>query len=375
MRIAIFTGNYNYVREGANQALNKLTCYLEASEGCQVRAYSPVTETPAFEPAGTLIPVPSVALPIRNEFRLALGLPRNIRRDLALFRPDIVHVATPDILGTRAQTFAMKLGVPVVASMHTRFETYLDYYGLGWARPLAEAHLHRFYRRSDHVLAPTPALVADLKAARGDGNVSLWSRGIDRGLFSPERRDTAWRRAQGLSDEEFVVLYLGRLVLEKGLETFVAIMRTLQAKVRARALVVGSGPAGDVFRSLPGTVLTGHLDGHALARAVASADAMLCPSTTEAFGNVVLEAMACALPVVCADAPSARMLVRNGETGFLCAPGAEREFGERLAALAASRNLGHAMGSAAREASKSYSWDAASRAVADVYKKVSGRRA
>ena len=114
-----------------------------------------MTHTPAFEPTGTLVPVPSIALPKRREFRLSLGLNRELRADIRAFRPDIVHVATPDILGTRAQTFAKSLGVPVVASLHTRFETYLDHYGLGWSKTLFQARLRRFYGRSDMVLVPT----------------------------------------------------------------------------------------------------------------------------------------------------------------------------------------------------------------------------
>ena len=367
----MFSGNYNYLREGANQALNKLVRYLEECEGCEVRAYSPVTDTPAFEPAGTLIPVRSVRLPVRGEFRLALDLPRNVRRNLEQFCPDLIHVSTPDILGTRAQTFARKLKVPIVASMHTRFETYLDYYGLGWARPAVEAHLNRFYRRSDHVLAPTPGLASELKAIRGDDRVSVWSRGIDRDQFRPERRDREWRRAQGLSDDDVVVLFFGRLVLEKGVDTFVSVVRALQEKVPAKALVVGAGPAADAFRSLEGTVLTGHLDGPALGRAVASADVMLCPSTTEAFGNVVLEAMACALPVVSADAPSARMLLTDGCTGFLCHPCDVPGYIEKMTALAASPEMRREMGTAARAASESYSWNAASQSVARVYRALS----
>ncbi|HZB69546.1 MAG TPA: glycosyltransferase, partial [Sphingomicrobium sp.] len=217
MRVALFSGNYNYLREGANQALNRLVRFLEEEEGHSVRVYSPVTDTPAFEPAGTLISVPSIALPVRSEFRLALGLPRAIRDDLRRFSPDIVHLSTPDILGTRALTFARRLGVPVVASQHTRFETYLEHYRLGWARPPVEAHLRRFYRRCDHVLAPTPALVEAMKVLRGDDRVSLWSRGVDRTLFDPARRDDEWRRSNGWSDADVVVLFFGRLVAEKGI--------------------------------------------------------------------------------------------------------------------------------------------------------------
>ncbi len=216
MRIALFSGNYNYLREGANQALNRLVHHLEA-KGCEVRVYSPVGEHPAFEPAGTLVPVPSIPLPVRSEFRLALGLSRALRRDIGAFAPDLIHVSTPDILNTRAQSLAKQMGIPIVASMHTRFETYLEFYGLGWLRPLVEVHLNRFYRRSDHVLAPTPALVAEMKRLRGDDCASVWSRGVDRTLFSPAHRDRDWRREMGLTDGEVAVLFFGRLVLEKGI--------------------------------------------------------------------------------------------------------------------------------------------------------------
>lgn len=321
MRIALFSGNYNYLKEGANQALNILVRYLEGHAGCEVRVYSPVTQTPAFEPAGTLVPVRSIALPLRGEFQLALGLPAAIREDLEQFAPDIVHVSTPDILGTRAQTAAIEMGVPIVASMHTRFETYLDYYHLSWLRPLAQAHIDRFYRRSDHVVAPTPALVAELRALRGDEQASVWSRGIDRNQFGPSRRDMEWRRKLGFGDEDVVILFFGRLVLEKGIDIYLAVMRQLQQRgIKSRPLVVGTGPASKEFAELSGIVTTGHLEGIELARAVASADIMLHPSITETFGNVILEAMASGLPVVSADAPNSQSLLVDAETGFLCPP-------------------------------------------------------
>lgn len=371
MRIALFSGNYNYLREGANQALNILVRYLEERAGFSVRVYSPVTDTPAFEPAGTLVPVPSIALPVRGEFRLALGLNRHLRRDIRRFRPDVIHVSTPDILGCRAQTFARQIGVPIVASMHTRFETYLDYYGLGWAQPLLDAHLRRFYRRCDHVVAPTRALVEELRETRGDSRVSVWSRGIDGDLFSPQRRDMEWRRAQGIADDEVVILFLGRLVLEKGIETFVAVMRNLQQRgLRVRPLIVGTGPAAGRFDAMASTIATGHLDGTALARAVASADILLCPSTTETFGNVLIEAMASGLPVVSADAQNSRSILAPGKDGFLCPPTDVAAYAEAIASLVQSAGRRQAMGHAARQASSLYSWDAASESVAEVYRSV-----
>lgn len=369
MKVALFSGNYNYLREGANQALNILVRYLEDRAGARVRVYSPVTATPAFEPAGTLVAVPSVALPLRSEFRLALRLPRSIRDDVIRFQPDVVHVSTPDLLGWRAQSLAKEIGAPILASMHTRFETYLDYYRLGWARPALQAHLDRFYRRSDHVVAPTSALVDELKALRGDDRASVWSRGIDTALFAPERRDLAWRRAQGIGDAEVAVLFFGRLVREKGIGVFVEACRLLcQRGLPVRALVVGAGPAADVFAALPDVVLTGHLAGEELARAVASADLLLSPSTTETFGNVIVEAMASGLPVISADAQNARSILRDGQTGLLCSPADPVAYADAAQRLVRDPALRRAMGTAARQDAQGYSWDAASASVLAAYR-------
>jgi phosphatidylinositol alpha 1,6-mannosyltransferase len=370
VRIALFSGNYNYIREGANQALNRLVRYAE-QQGHSVRVYSPVTDTPAFEPEGTLVPVPSIPLPVRSEFRLAYGLPKSIRRDLVGFDPDVVHVSTPDILDTRAQSFAIVRGIPVVASLHTRFETYLAHYGLSWLRPVLEAHLHRFYRRSQHVLAPTPGLVEELKHIRCDDAVDLWSRGVDRVMFSPAHRSLEWRRSVGVADDEMIVLYFGRLVLEKGVRDFAATMRRLQDLGTAvRPLIVGAGPAQPILSALPGAILTGHLDGHALSRAVASADAMLSTSSTEAFGNVVLEAMASGLPVVSADAASASPLVSEGQSGNLCPAGDISAYAMALRSLCHDPALRRRLGAKGRELSSSFCWEAASEAVVEVYRKV-----
>ncbi len=374
MRVALFSGNYNYLREGANQALNRLVRFLEEEEGHSVRVYSPVTDTPAFKPAGTLVPVPSIALPVRSEFRLALGLPRAIRDDLGRFSPDIVHLSTPDILGTRALSFARRLGVPVIASQHTLFEAYLDHYRLGWARPLVEAHLRRFYRRCDHVLAPTAALVEAMKRLRGDGRVSLWSRGVDRALFDPARRDAEWRRSNGWADADVVVLFFGRLVAEKGIDRYVATLRRLQCRnPNIRALIVGAGPAAIALRGLPGAVLTGHLEGEELARAVCSADILLHPSTTETFGNVVLEAMASGVPVVAAAVASSAALIDQGRTGILCPPDDIDSYEQAIAALADNPGRRRQMAAAARLASAGFSWANASRQAADAYRDVTRR--
>ena len=150
LRVALFSGNYNYVRDGANQALNRLVGYL-LSKGVKVRVYSPTVEHPAFPPTGDLVSVPSVPIPGRSEYRLPIALPARVRRDLEAFNPDLVHVSSPDIVGHRAVTWARKRKIAVVASVHTRFETYLEYYHLQALEPLVRAGLRRFYHRCEVV--------------------------------------------------------------------------------------------------------------------------------------------------------------------------------------------------------------------------------
>jgi glycosyltransferase involved in cell wall biosynthesis len=187
LRIAMFSGNYNYVRDGANQALNRLVEYL-LRRGAQVRIYSPTVDEPALPPMGEIVSIPAVPIPRRAEYRFPLMIPPSVRRDIRAFRPNIFHVASPDVLGHRAVSLARKLDRPVVASVHTRFETYMRYYGLAFLEPLVEALLRRFYRRCDAFFAPSDSMAQLLRDQRMNYNVGIWTRGIDTEIFHPGRR-------------------------------------------------------------------------------------------------------------------------------------------------------------------------------------------
>lgn len=370
LRVALFSGNYNCVRDGANKALNRLVAHL-LDRGAAVRVYSPTAPVPAFEPAGDLVSVPSLAIPRRPEYRLATGLPKSIREDIRRFGPTVFHLSAPDILGTKAQRFARELGVPVVTSLHTRFETYFGYYGIGFVRPWAERHLKRFYAGSDFVLVPNQPLAEDM---RGHGlapeRVRLWGRGVDRGLFSPERRDLEWRRARGFADEEVVILFFGRLVLEKGLDTFEAAVAALRARGhKVRPLVVGAGPAGRALEARIGEALfTGHMEGPELARAIASADILINPSVTEAFGNVNLEAMASGLAIVSADVDAAQALIEHGRTGLLVPPRDIAAYADAVEQLIADPVRRELLGGEASRAAAAYDWPTVLDAVLDTYR-------
>src|SRR3954454_14352417 len=153
LRVALFSGNYNYVRDGANQALNRLVDYL-LRQGVKVRAYSPTVDHPASPPPGDLVDVPAIPIPGRSEYRLPVSLSTRVRRDLAEFKPNIVHISSPDFVGHRAVTWARRRQIAVAASVHTRFDTYCAYYGLQFLEPLARGIMRRLYHRCELVLAP-----------------------------------------------------------------------------------------------------------------------------------------------------------------------------------------------------------------------------
>ncbi|HJQ16705.1 MAG TPA: glycosyltransferase family 1 protein [Allosphingosinicella sp.] len=368
LRIALFSGNYNIVRDGANKALNRLVDFL-LERGAAVRIYSPTTDRPAFAPSGDLVSVPSLPIPRRSDYRLALGLTAAIRADIRRFRPTHFHLSCPDLLGTQAQMFARELGVPVVASMHTRFETYFRYYGLGFLAPLVERRLRKFYARSDLVLAPNAPIAAELRAGGFARQIRIWGRGVDRELFNPSRRSRQWRRARGFAEDEIVILFFGRLVREKGLGQFEAAIAELRRRGhRIRPLVVGDGPerAGLEAR-LGDAVFTGHLEGPALAEAVASADILVNPSLTEAFGNVILEAMASGLAVVSADASSARALIGDHAAGMLVARDDAGAYADAVEQLIRSPSRRRLLAAAAVLASAAFTWSDVLGSVLDCY--------
>jgi glycosyltransferase involved in cell wall biosynthesis len=366
----LFSGNYNCVRDGANRALNRLVAHLLAREAA-VRVYSPTSDNPAFAPAGDLVSVPSIGIPGRSEYRLATGLPARIRADLHAFAPTHVHLSCPDILGGRAQAWARARGIPAVASLHTRFETYPAYYGLHFLVPPIRARQRHFYTRCDRVLAPNPAMAEHLECyGVPPERVRLWGRGVDHQLFRPGLRSEDWRAAQGYAPDEAVLLFFGRLVLEKGLDVFAGAVEHLRARgLRVRPLIVGEGPARVWLEErLPEAVYAGHLDGEALGRAIASADILVNPSVTEAFGNVNLEAMASGLAIVSADVGSAQALIDHCRTGLLVAPKDPAAYADAAEALIADVHGRRRLGRAAAEASLAYHWPDILDAVIDVYR-------
>jgi phosphatidylinositol alpha 1,6-mannosyltransferase len=357
-RIAIFTGNYNNISDGVSLTLNRLVAFLE-KEGVEVVIFAPTTDKPAFQHNGRLVSVPSISLPGRPEYRITIPVSKEAKIELEHFDPDIVHIATPDLLGYRAMKWAKQNNKIVVASYHTHFTSYLKYYKLQFLEPLGWKYFRWFYSQCLQLYVPSPSMLETLKEKNIKSDLRIWARGVDSSLFSPDKRDEEWRKKHGFKEDDVVVLFVSRLVWEKNLNLYADTVKSVSADhSQLKALVVGDGPAMDGLREiLPGAVYTGFITGEELAKAYASSDIFLFPSDTETFGNVTLEAMTSGLPCVVADAVGSKSLVDHGRNGYLVPVSEPAAFISVVSELVADEELRRKMGRESVEISKNYTWD------------------
>ena len=234
----------------------------------------------------------TIPLPGYSEIRLALAPRFGTRRSLSDFAPEIVHIATEGPIGWSARSWCLAHGVPFTTAFHTRFPDYAAVRtGLSAERfwPL----MRRFHAPARAVLVSTPALGAEL-AGRGLPHWKLWTRGIEHDLFHPGHAPLP----ELGSYPGPVLLYVGRIAPEKNLPQF------LDAQVPGHKVVVGDGPdLGQLRNRYPEVTFLGPLSGEALARAYCSADVFVFPSRTDTFGLVLIEALACGLPVAALPVP------------------------------------------------------------------------
>jgi glycosyltransferase involved in cell wall biosynthesis len=284
-------------------------------------------------PRVTLVP----GLPLPGYRGLHVGLPAGglLRGCWTQHRPDVVYVATEGPLGWSAVRTAQRLGIPVFSGFHTNFHSYSRHYHAGWLQPLIFRYLCRFHNRTRGTLVPSFELYDRLQAM-GLKNVSVLGRGVDSQLFTPERRCTELRDKWGVSDNELVVLYVGRVAPEKNLGLAIAAYRAMQrCSSSMKFVIVGDGPLRVTLQKEHSDLLfCGVHTGEQLARHYASADVFLFPSETETFGNVTLEAMASGLVVVAYNYAAAQMHITHGETGVLVPYGESKAFIDAAARLA-----------------------------------------
>lgn len=228
----------------------------------------------------------TVPMPGYREIRLAVAPRFGARRALAEFKPDIVHISTEGPIGWSARSWCMSQKKPFTSAFHTRFPDYASV-RTGLSPDRFWPIMRRFHTPSKAVLAATPGLMAEL-AERGITQTRLWSRGVDTAIFHPQQSPLA--SLAHLPRPLF--LSVGRVAKEKNLEAF------LQCKIHGSKVVVGDGPMLEELKAkYPEVHFTGSLQGAELAGAYTAADAFVFPSKTDTFGLVLIEALACGVPV------------------------------------------------------------------------------
>jgi glycosyltransferase involved in cell wall biosynthesis len=318
VRIAFFTETFLPKVDGIVTRLTKTLPHL-VEAGDEVLIFCP-EGAPDSHAGAQVVGVPAMPLPLYPELKLALPRPA-VSEALERFRPDLVHVVNPAVLGLGGIWLAKTRNLPLVASYHTHLPKYLEHYGMGMLEPLLWELLKAAHNQAELNLCTSTAMVDEL-AAKGIEHTALWQRGVDTELFRPELASQAMRQRLhgGHSDTGNLLLYIGRLSAEKQIER---IRPVLDALPEARLALVGDGPhRQQLERVFEGTATTfvGYLSGDALASAYASGDAFVFPSSTETLGLVLLEAMAAGCPVVGANRGGIPDIVTDGVNGRLYEP-------------------------------------------------------
>jgi glycosyltransferase involved in cell wall biosynthesis len=271
--------------------------------------------------------------PTYPEIRLALNPRKKTHAIIEAFQPDAVHIATEGPLGLAARAWCRKHEFPFTTSFHTRFPEYVK---LRFGVPLKVTYaLQRwFHGAAHHTMVATEALREELQA-RGFNNLVIWSRGVDAELFRP--------REKNLIDlPRPVFAYLGRVAVEKNVESF------LKLDLPGTKYVIGDGPdLGKMKQRYPEVRFAGFKTGEELARHLACADVLVFPSRTDTFGLVVIEALACGVPVAAYPVRGPGDIIVNGETGYLDED--LRQAAMKALALSPER---------ARAGALSYTWEA-----------------
>lgn len=289
MKVAVVTDAW---RPQTNGVVTTLTSTLQALQRLD-------HETLAVTPeAFRTIPCPTYP-----EIRLALFARRRVAQQLEAFTPDAVHIATEGPLGQAGRAWCLRTACPFTTSYHTQFPEYIRA-RFPVPKRWSYAFLRRFHGKAARVMVATEHMRRHLEA-HGFRNTTIWSRGVDLDLFRPRERS-------GLQGQRPILMYAGRVAVEKNLAAF------LDLKVPGTKYVVGGGPAFEAMRaSYPHAVFTGYKHGEELVRHLASADVFVFPSRTDTFGVVLLESMACGVPVAAYPVVGPIDVVKHGISGYL----------------------------------------------------------
>lgn len=370
MRVAIVTESFLPQVNGVTNSVLRVVEHLH-ERGHEVLVIAPGLAGPARYHGAPVVRIPAVDLPVVNS--LPIGLPtRTVLTAMTAFAPDVVHLASPFVVGARGLAAARRLRVPTVAVYQTDIAGFATAYGLGLGARAAWRWVRRLHSRADRTLAPSTDAVDNLRT-HGIPRVYRWGRGVDVEKFSPKHADPKLR-AELAPNGELLVGFVGRLAPEKEVDRLVA-LGGLQG---VRPVIVGDGPELDLLRErIPGAAFLGARYGQELSTAYASLDLFVHTGPYETFCQAVQEAMASGLPVLAPDAGGPRDLVLPGRTGYLLSadrPGFEAELVAKVDALR-DPALRARLGQKARKVVLGRTWPAVCDELLGHYEAVTGRAA
>lgn len=298
-----------------------------------------------------------VPIPFYNDLRMGLPAKNSLMKLWESKKPDLVHIVTEGPLGKSALVVAKILSIPVSTSFHTNFHAYSQYYKIGIFRELIASYLRNFHNSADCTMVPTHQMRTDLEKYNYQ-NLVVIGRGVDTELFHPSRRSVAVRGGWGVTDEQFAVLYVGRLAREKNLSVVIKAFEAIRAiRKNSKLIFVGDGPQKTKLEKVyPDFVFTGAKRGEDLAEHYASADLFLFPSLTETYGNVTIEAMASGLPVIAYNYAAAAQHISHGENGLLADFDNEGNFIGLACSLVSDQPLMSTLRVGARLTAEKISW-------------------
>jgi glycosyltransferase involved in cell wall biosynthesis len=367
MRIALFTETFLPKIDGIVTRLKHTVEHLQR-EGHQVLVISPDGGIKEYKGA-KVYGVSGIPLPLYPELKLAIPRP-TLKIVLEKFRPDLIHVVNPAVLGLGGIYYAKVLNIPLVASYHTHLPQYLQHYGLGALEGLLWELLKLGHNQAQLNLCTSTAMVETL-LDHGIERVDLWQRGVDTEMFQPHlvSKQMRARLSQGDPDAP-LLLYVGRVSAEKQIDE---IRPVLEAIPSARLAIVGDGPHREAMETHfagTNTHFVGYLQGLELAAAFASSDAFIFPSRTETLGLVLLEAMAAGCPVVAARSGGIPDIVTDGVNGYLFEPTDARGAVVATQKLLAATEERELLRQNARQEAEKWGWSAATKQLITYYESV-----
>jgi glycosyltransferase involved in cell wall biosynthesis len=371
MRVALICETFLPDVNGVTTTLCRLLEHLQRN-GHEALLFAP-HGAPAEYAGVPVIPLGGMPLPMYPEVKLTPPQP-GITAQLRRFKPDLLHLVGPAVMGVMVPTIARNLRLPLVASYHTDFGAYSRHYGLGFLQRGVNAWLRWIHNSCRVTLCPSTYTLRSLRSF-GFRRLRIWGRGVDTERFHPRNRSLAWREAVGAQPDEHLLLYVGRIAAEKRVDL---LPEALAGLPNTRLVLVGDGPhRAELERRCAGLPVrfTGYLKGDDLATAYASADTFVFPSDTDTFGQVIQEAMASGLPVVGARSGGTLDLVRDGRTGSHFTPGDAADLRTRLQLLAHDNAARASMGEAGRAAAEGRSWPKVMDELLVHYRRAQGRRA